>query len=1356
MTSDEAKNTPEPRGNPADAAANNKGKRNVRRGNGKPGQATDTPKTQKFEGRCEELKGHIYDCPNGRQAAADVFTRTTKEIAEYTGPKFGAEVMTTIETLQKPVLPIPADPPANASATETRIWERRVDAYVKADTELDANLKKVYAIVFGQCSDAMRTKLEAIPNHASIAAARDVIGLLRNIKTATFSFQSQKYEPHALHEAKRRFYLMSQGKGVSCQNYFESFQNAVEVLEYCGGEIGTDIGLVERALASLNVTLDTATPEQLALSKDYAKQAYLACAFLLGADRNRFGKLIEDTENDYVKGQDRYPKTVLAAFNLMIYVKQDPQNIMRMLGTTSDGVAFTNLGEDDDTVHANIGKKDKSGITCFKCKEKGHYSNECPKKSEQEDQTGTQLLLDGAEEMESTNYFFCQVDQHREEHSFHQSNKLPQTWILLDNQSTVDVFSNPSLLQNIRPTTRTMTIKCNAGTTRTNMVGELPGYPTQVWYNPNGIANILSMANVKKHYRVTYDSVADNAFLVHKPNGVVRKFSQSPNGLFYLDTAQQGTLLINTVQGNQEQYTARARQQAELARKIQDIIGRPSTRDYIRIVESNQLPNCPVTVKDILTAEQIYGPNLGSLKGKTVWRQESHVAGNQVELPMTILDEFRNVLLCIDIMFVNGIPFLMTISRAIKFGTAEMLNRRDIPHLMKAIRNVIALYAKRGFRVVTIHADNEFEAVRPELLDLPHPPTLNVTSNDEHVPDIERYIRTVKERARCVWNTMPFTKIPTRMTVELVHSCVFWLNSFPPNDGISPTMSPRCIIVGSQLDFNKHCRVEFGAYAQTHEEHDNSMATRTTGAIALRPTGNAQGGYYFMSLSTGKRLSRSRWTPLPMPQEVIERVHTLARRGHAARNLTFAWRNGQEIKDNLEDVTDDSDDEYIDDNTAVSDEGASTASEPRDDADDFMDPLDFPIAGVIDDEPNEDNGGINEENLEAQENEPDDIPPVEPAIHPDNEIAAISEDDQGESDHDDDSVDTQDSTHASNAGVEDDLATEITSDIMDSSASAPGYKPDIGTAGVTSTGTAGVTSKTEGDVPDDGQQRLEQEMDQRYGKRNHTIGLRPRRKPKHETHEQRTKTQRPNDYNNKHTHLQHTTLTQYSVKRGLKEFGQDGADAIVKEMKQLDERDVIEPKNPNMLTRQEKVNALEYLMFLKKKRCGRIKGRGCADGRKQRIYKTKEETSAPTVATESLFLSSVIDAQEERDVGTCDIPGAFMQADMDETVYMKLTGTLAKLLTTVNPEKYSKFMVEENGKPTIYVKLRKALYGTLQAALLFWRDLSGQLKEWGFVLNPYDNGTQTLSPKSSVSCRRGMGRRPHSQSPGARSMTILA
>jgi hypothetical protein len=143
-------------------------------------------------------------------------------------------------------------------------------------------------------------------------------------------------------------------------------------------------------------------------------------------------------------------------------------------------------------------------------------------------------------------------------------------------------------------------------------------------------------------------------------------------------------------------------------------------------------------------------------------------------------------------------------------------------------------------------------------------------------------------------------------------------------------------------------------------------------------------------------------------------------------------------------------------------------------------------------------------------------------------------------------------------------------------------------------------------------------------------------------------------------------------------------------------------------------------MFLKKKRCGRIQGRGCADSRKQGVYKSKEETSAPTVATESLMLSCVINANERRTVMTADIPGAFMQADMDEILHMKLEGLLAKLLTRVDPELYEKYTMIEKGKPVMYVQLMKALYGTLQAALLFWQDLTSQMEKWGFKLNPYD------------------------------------
>jgi hypothetical protein len=212
-------------------------------------------------------------------------------------------------------------------------------------------------------------------------------------------------------------------------------------------------------------------------------------------------------------------------------------------------------------------------------------------------------------------------------------------------------------------------------------------------------------------------------------------------------------------------------------------------------------------------------------------------------------------------------------------------------------------------------------------------------------------------------------------------------------------------------------------------------------------------------------------------------------------------------------------------------------------------------------------------------------------------------------------------------------------------------------------------------------------MNLKYGERKHGHELRPRR---------------PRDYGHIHAQLENVVMTHHSIKKGLKIFGEAGADAVVSEMQQLHDQSVIEPKKANMLTRDEKHKALQYLMFLKKKRCGRIKGRGCADGRKQRVYKTKEETSAPTVAVKALMLSSIIDAKERRYVVTADIPGAFMQADMDEVIHMKLEGPLAKLLTRVDPLLYEKYVVTEKGKPVLYVQLMKALYGTLQAALLFW------------------------------------------------------
>jgi hypothetical protein len=261
-------------------------------------------------------------------------------------------------------------------------------------------------------------------------------------------------------------------------------------------------------------------------------------------------------------------------------------------------------------------------------------------------------------------------------------------------------------------------------------------------------------------------------------------------------------------------------------------------------------------------------------------------------------------------MFVNKIPFFITISRNIKFGTAEMILNRQQKTILGAVTQVCQLYKTKGFQVDNILMDGEFECLRGDLAALGV--GLNVTSNNEHVGDIERYIHTVKERTRSIYNTLPFQQLPTRLIIEMVYTSVFWLNCFPNKNGISTSLSPRAIITGMSIDYNNHCRLEFGTYVQTHEQHDNSMASRTTGAIALRPTGNAQGGFYFMSLTTGRRISRSQWTELPTPRDVIDRIHALAQQQNTPRGLEILNRMREEIDhDNKDDDASQDNDVHI-------------------------------------------------------------------------------------------------------------------------------------------------------------------------------------------------------------------------------------------------------------------------------------------------------------------------------------------------------------------------------------------------------------------------------------------------------------
>ncbi len=200
-------------------------------------------------------------------------------------------------------------------------------------------------------------------------------------------------------------------------------------------------------------------------------------------------------------------------------------------------------------------------------------------------------------------------------------------------------------------------------------------------------------------------------------------------------------------------------------------------------------------------------------------------------------------------MFVNLVPFLVLVSQNFNLITIEHAPRRTASKLGILLHRIARVYAHAGFTVQTILMDNEFEKVRDHVPML----ALNTPAANEHVGDIERRIRVIKERPRGIVCTLPYAKIPQIALIHLMHFVVMWLNNFPTRDGISMDYSPRELILRHRLSYKRHCRAPFGDYCETHEEISptNSMKSRAIPTICLGPTGNFQGTYNFLNLLSG-------------------------------------------------------------------------------------------------------------------------------------------------------------------------------------------------------------------------------------------------------------------------------------------------------------------------------------------------------------------------------------------------------------------------------------------------------------------------------------------------------------------------
>ena len=160
------------------------------------------------------------------------------------------------------------------------------------------------------------------------------------------------------------------------------------------------------------------------------------------------------------------------------------------------------------------------------------------------------------------------------------------------------------------------------------------------------------------------------------------------------------------------------------------------------------------------------------------------------------------------------------------------------------------------------------------------------------------------------------------------------------------------------------------------------------------------------------------------------------------------------------------------------------------------------------------------------------------------------------------------------------------------------------------------------------------------------------------------------------------------------------------------------PKLWNKLSAEQKENVLESHIFITQKRLGEIKGRTVAGGNKQQGYIDKEDASSPTVFTESMILTSMINTIEEREIAIVDIPNAFIQTvvtDKEKRVIICICGILVDILVRIAPDVYKDYItVNKKGENQILVECLNALYGTMLVSLLYCQKFTARLDKAGF------------------------------------------
>jgi hypothetical protein len=765
-----------------------------------------------------------------------------------------------------------------------------------------------------------------------------------------------------------------------------------------------------------------------------------------------------------------------------------------------------------------------------------------------------------------------------------------------------------------------------------------------VSWSRDAAANIISQSCViDAGWTVSYDSNVADEYRLSKGDKsytfVRKRLANGEKSKHYVyDTSSSEQVLAATVAENMRRYQRREVEQAKGAVTFMDRLGYASSQSVRRLLRHG-VQNTKVLVPggrggnlvsgDVSNARAIFGPSVQALRGKTrrmaPMIQTSVVAPRVTQVQQTMV---------VDIIFVKQLAFLIGLLSPLGQGMVAHIANRAVSTVGKALRHFVAKAKSRDFDVIDIRTDGE-KSVATMIPDLNAMGiVVEVAGPGQHVPQIERYAQTVKNKVRCYDSSLPYvmTKI---LLIFCVYFCVRCTN-LVPNSNSMDDVSPNEQFTGRGLDAAIDLRVNFGDYVQaTEPDTDNTMRSRVRGCIAVLPLGNDTGSVKCVSLATWKAVTRDQFQIVPLTDLAISYITNEATRQGYSRGFEPAEMVGPM-----------QDDDAPDDDVPIQ-------------------PQMMPIGGV--------NGG-----------EVPQAPAFDAAV-PEVGVDIVDPADQGAEIW---APDEQPLEEPPAAAALEAHPAPVAEEQLPLRRRLP-------------------THRRGGGVAIDSLQRLNERVLTAID---------------HEKNEMTRRVVRAELRKRAKWHDTDYAFTM-TVRAALRERGEEARPVIMQELKQMCDKKVWHAIDIQGLTRAERKAIIRSSMFLKDKYLAsgafeKFKARLVAggDGQDKELY---ENLSSPTAATSSVLSVAAIAASENRHVVTVDIGGAFLNADMEPTgvkVHMRLDKIMTSMLVQID-KSYSPFVMPDG---CMIVQLDKALYGCVEAASLWYKNLRSKLVAWGFTENPYD------------------------------------